>query len=130
MQFKRVIFAFVLALAISSVYAESDGSQDNEEEYYTPINLKFDDDYTLSVRACLTAVIGREYLYSMVNETFNQYVDRFNEKTQFSAEYMEEMKDIRIVNNVLNTEHNDFHYTVQRLSPNLTVTFEGSTTVF
>jgi hypothetical protein len=43
---------------------------------------------------------------------------------------MEEMKDIRIVNNVLNTEHNDFHYTVQRLSPNLTVTFEGSTTVF
>ena len=81
MQFKRVIFAFVLALAISSVYAESDGSQDNEEEYYTPINLKFDDDYTLSVRACLTAVIGREYLYSMVNETFNQYVDRFNEKT-------------------------------------------------
>lgn len=99
------------------------------EEDYTPLNLHFDHDYTLGIRACMTAVVGREYIYALVNETINQYIDRFNDKVRFSADFMEEQKDIRIVNNVLNTDHNDYHYTVHKLSP-LLASFEGKTAVF
>lgn len=90
------------------------------EEVYTPFNIKYTKDFTLTMKACFVGKLGNDFVKKNVNAMVDQYIDRFNDKYQLHSEKIRKKnKDVRSVNTIHNTVHQGYHYNIQRLSPSL-----------
>ena len=90
------------------------------EASYDAFNMKYDSDFTLQMRTCFVGKMGNSFLEKNVNAMIDQYIDRFNDKYETHSEAVRRKnKDVRKVATVHNTEHNGYHYKIERESPEL-----------